>query len=374
MTSFVSQFGAPIDGVYANLAGAERLTVDHPRPVLSVAEACALVNTLASTNSTLQSLTLDRVFATNGDESPVDLAESLARLLLLRTSLTSLAFVNHGFYVGGRFGEVLFDALATRPQQLIELDLHGNYVGDGGLAGAGMAFLRANTSLRKLDLSCCLIEKLNGPLLTALAFHPTLEWLHLREARLLGDADRDAMTMFLAHTARVREFDASTGGFGARDMADVFRALAARAQLQHFRINCLEPLDGPATDALVELVQRNTLQSLVLFCQTFCCSTDHRRFADAVLANTTLTEINLGRLAHDNPLAAVMRRNVARRVVGVALVLLHPLVPYVVADILALVEPRQTHADIVRIVCGVQASRQAVFTLRRARAGGEESR
>lgn len=363
MSASFSTFGARVDEVYRHLSTVTQLTIDHPRPVLTVASACALLNTLASTNQTLQRLTLDRFFASDRDESPIELAESLARLLLLNDKLTSLTFVNHGFYVGGRFAQIVFDALASKPQQLIELDLRGNYFADGGLAGA-MGFLRANTTLRKLDLSCCLIEKLNGALLTTLATHPALEWLHVREARRLVDADRDAMTLFLAHT-RVREFDASTGGFDAAAMSDVLRALAACTTLRHFRINCLEPFDDAATDALVELVQLNsTLETLFLFCQTFRAATAQQRFSDAVVANTTLTSLFLGQWAHENPLAALLRRNVARGVVGVALVLLARLPPYVVADIVALVETRQTHGDILRTVCGVQASRQALFTLR----------
>jgi hypothetical protein len=341
------------------------------RPVdLPAAGAVQLLHALASVcGAQLRELHLSRCFVPLRDENPLDVADALVALLAAAPSIDSLRFSNHGFLVGSVFGRRLLGAVVAHVPSLSHLDLCENYVRFDGVAVA-LDWLRANSTLRRLDLSDCLIDADAHLVIGAVARHPALEAFRFAHLAEIDATTTAAIVDFVQNSPRTTEFDLSDCRFlDAADFVAVVDAVRACTRLRALGISFGAPakyISGASVDALVSLIECNsTLRSLQLRGRVFELASERDRFVAALVRNTTLLDVSKSRF-ETLPLD-VLARNRCNLLRDVALVLLAaPLPPYVVGEIVQYCDEFAAiaHAATMRTICGAHRA----LTARRPRA------
>jgi hypothetical protein len=331
------------------------------------ARATALFFALArSRGAQLQELHLGHSFNTLRDESPLDVAHSLAALIESAPSLRSLRFTNHGFLVGAEFGQVLFNAIVHNLTALRTLDLCENYFADLGIGDdSTLEWLRNSTTLCELDLSECLLLQRAPAVIQSVARHPSLQRFRFAHLDDVCSDTANAIVDFVQNSPRTTEFDLTGSCFhDENDFVRVLDAVRRGTRLQAIGIstNAAVALDAARVDALVSLVDSNTtLRSLAVRGRRFALAADCERFVAALVRNKTLLFVSESRfetLPFD--VFARNRCNLLRDVAAVLFALPLPLPPYVVGEIVQYCPEFYsiTYARTMRTICGVHESLQ----------------
>jgi hypothetical protein len=335
--------------------------------------AVQLFRSLATVcGSQLRQLDLTRCFTPLHDEDPWHVAVALATLIASAPSLDSLSFCRHGFVVGSLFGKHLFSAIAAHSTCLTHLDLCENYVRFAGVE-SGLDWLRANTTLRYLDLSDCLIDENAHVVIGAVARHPTLRCFRFAGLGRIDSVKQAAIVDFISNSPYTAELDLTNCLFSnAAEFVTVVDALRVCTRLRAISIGfgVQQYISGVFVDALVSLIDGNsTLRSLQLRGRLFESDAGRERFLAALVRNSTLLDVNESRF--EKLPFNVMARNRCNLLRDIAFVLLAaPLPPYCVGEIVQYCTEfaKMTHAAIMHTICGVHTSVRTIMDRRRRHA------